>query len=774
MNKYFKSKKLLLLSFSLIFSLSAYSQSKFSISGYVKDKTSGEDLVGASIGINETGGGTVSNVYGYYTISLSEGNYTLKVNYIGYKEEEIKVALKKDQRINIQLTPQSTELKAIEINANAPRNVIERTQMSKIDLPISQVKQLPALFGEVDVLKTIQLLPGVQSGGEGSTGFYVRGGGPDQNLIVLDEATVYNASHLFGFFSVFNADAIRNVELYKGGFPANFGGRLSSVVDINLKEGNNQKFSGAGGIGLIASRLTLEGPLVKDKSSFIISGRRTYFDVFTGAYNKIKEKKVKDYNPIPGYFFYDLNAKVNYELGARDRLFLSGYLGKDAFGFNRKNINFNFDWGNITTTARWNHVFTPKLFLNTTATFTNYDYNIESKLDVLDFSIGSQIKDYTLKTDFDFIPNEKHYVKFGALATYHDFNVGRFQLKTSDEALNFNEKTLLHATELGLYISDDWKINEPLKITYGFRLSGFQSQDTFYKGIEPRLSARYKTGKNASVKLSYTMMNQYIQLVSNSGTSLPTDFWYPANKIVKPQHAQQIAAGYSHILGSQILISDEVFYKWMRNQVDLRNNAQIFLNPNLDQEFVFGDGWSYGNELYIEKKQGKLTGWIGYTLAWSFRKFPDINGGETFFPKYDRRHDVNIVASYQLNERITLSATWVYSTGDLATISGDYVYFNGVRGSNSMLVPVSDKRNNYRMNAYHRMDFSMVYNFKPRWGKSDITFSVYNLYNQMNPYFIYIDQTTSTDNNLSLPTGAKAHQVSLFPVIPSVTYNFKF
>ena len=753
-----------------------HAQNRVTISGNVRDAATGEDLIGATVVAKGTNIGATTNAYGRYAITLPTGKYFLRISYIGYKSIEREVDATVSQQLDITLQPETTELKEVEIRADAPRNDLDRTQMSKVDIPITKVKELPAIFGEVDVLKTLQLLPGVQSGNEGTTGFFVRGGGSDQNLIVLDEALVYNASHLFGFFSVFNSDAIKNVEFYKGGFPAKFGGRLSSVVDVSLKDGNNQKFSGSGGIGLIASRLTLEGPIKKGKSSYIISGRRTYFDIFTRAYNEYKADD-PEWNPIPDYYFYDLNAKVNYQLDSNDKLYLSGYFGRDVFGFNRNNFNFNFNWGNATGTARWNHSFSPRLFLNTTATYTNYNYEIANKFDKFNFRVGSNVQDYTLKTDFDYSASEKHYITFGLSGIYHRFGVGRLQIESTDNTFNISQNTTLEGTELGAYISDDWDISPRVKFNYGLRGSGFVYKDEFYTGLEPRTSMRIKASEKVSFKASYTNMNQYVHLVSNSGASLPTDIWYPSTKKVKPQISNQIAAGITALLfGDKLLLTNEVYYKWMNRQIDFRDGAQLFVNPELENEFVFGRGWSYGNEIFLEKREGDFTGWISYTLSWSYRKFDAINQGEKFFPKYDQRNNISVVGSYKFSPRLTVSATWVYGDGNAFSLPIGYMYLNNLDGSRATLIPYYEKRNDLRMPAYHRMDVAAVWKFAPKWGSSDLTFSVYNVYNRRNPFSIYMDVETPdrNANELRLPKGASIMQISLFPIIPSVTYNFKF
>lgn len=754
----------------------AYTQVKYTISGYIKDKSSGEDLLGATVYVQETGGGAAANNYGFYSITLPAGTYHLKISFLGYSQQSDSIVLNSSRRRDYLLEPGAQELKEITVTGEGARQLVQKTQMGKIDVSIQQVKKLPVLLGEVDILKTLQLLPGVQSGSEGSTGFYVRGGGPDQNLILLDEAIVYNAGHLFGFFSVFNGDAVKNFELYKGGYPANYGGRLSSVIDVNLKEGNVKKLSGSGGIGLIASRLTLEGPIIKDKCSFIISGRRTYADVFTRAYNKSNAND-PTYVPIPDYYFYDLNAKLNYIMDSSNRLFLSGYFGRDVFGYNRAPFNFGFDWGNATGTARWNHLFNPKLFLNSTATYTNYQYTISNTSNQINFQIGSSIQDWTLKEDFDYSPNVAHTIKFGAHATYHTFGVGRFQLSSTDNTVNFQNNTTLYGGDQAVYVSDDWEMTDKIKLNYGIRVSAFNYKSTYNVTPEPRLALRYKLSEISSIKLSYTRMSQYVHLVSSSGASLPTDVWYPSTSIVKPQTADQIAGGYSILLfGEKVTLTDEVYYKWLNNQADFKDGAQLFLNPHLEQEFIFGRGWAYGNEIFLQKNEGKLTGWIGYTLAWSYRHFDSLVAPyQTIQPKYDVRHDLKVVASYDISKRFTFSCAFVYNSGTLTTMPVGYVALQGIDYQANRIAPVYEQRDNYRMPYYMRLDLGLVWKFHPKWGESDLTFSAYNALNRRNPYFIYIESTyTKQASGVSLPTKNTGQMVSLFPIIPSITYNFKF
>ncbi|KAA9340557.1 TonB-dependent receptor [Adhaeribacter soli] len=750
-----------------------WSQTLYSLSGTLRDAETGETLIGATAFIPATGKGASSDINGNYVLSLSPGAYTIQFSYLGYQTLTRQINFSKDQKLDITLSPSLNELKEVVVEANSLNEKLKSTQMSVEKLTTQEAKLLPALFGEVDLIKTLQLKPGVQSGGEGTSGLYVRGGGPDQNLFLVDDATVYNASHLFGFFSIFNPDAVQSVDLYKGGFPAQYGGRLSSVVDIKMREGNKQRFSTSGGIGLIASRLTVEGPIQRNRSSFLLSARRTYFDVFTRRYNKMKEG-VKDYNPIPDYYFYDLNGKASFELGPDDKLFFTGYFGNDVFGFQNKGFNFDFDWGNKVAALRWNHRFSPRLYSNTTVSVSDYQYGIKNNVGTRSFKMGSGVRDYSLRVDFDYQLDTAHALKFGATAVSHDFVVGRLSAGSSDGGTAFSSDIGHKAGEYGLYISDDYTVNSRLALNIGARLSGFSKDTSFFVGFEPRFSARYNLTESVSLKGSYTRMVQYVHLVSNSGASLPTDVWYPSNGRVKPQQSNQVALGISKLSNSgKYLFTNEVYYKWMNRQIDFRDGAQLFVNPNLDQEFIFGKGFSYGNEIYFEKKTGKTTGWVGYTLSWTNRKFPEINQGKIFPTRYDRRHDITVVAMHQLNPRVSLTGTWVYGTGSTYSVPLGKMVMQDIPGADFLYIPLyAAERNNYRLAAYHRLDLGMVYKLRPRYGESDLTFSIYNVYNRRNPYFIYIDAIKNGDESKIL--GFRAKQVSLFPIIPSVTYNFKF
>jgi hypothetical protein len=765
----------ILLSIGLISSLSA--QEKYTVSGYLYDKSNGETLIGASVtAANLKATGTFTNVYGFYSLTLPKDTVTLIFNYLGYKPVVQKFYLDKNIVIKHYLEPQAQSLQEVVVVSGANTEEVEKTQMSKITIPIKDIKQMPVLFGEVDIMKTLQLLPGIKGGTEGNAGFYVRGGGPDQNLILLDEAIVYNASHLFGFFSVFNSDAIKDIEIYKGGFPSRFGGRLSSVLDIKMKEGNDQKFKATGGIGSIASRLTLEGPIKKGKSSFIISARRTYIDVFMKAYNKSQEDKPNPANPpLPIYHFYDLNAKFNIRLGEKDRLFISAYLGNDIFNFDDASglgFKFNFFWGNATSTVRWNRVISPKLFVNTTFIYSKYDYRIENTFSEYTIKVYSKINDINLKTDFDYYPNPRHNIKYGAQYIYHTFTPSALRAQLGTQELVIEKQK--YGTEMGAYISDDYELSSHTKINIGARLSGFVTPDKTYGGLEPRFSIRQKFRKNTnlSLKAGYARMYQYLHLISNSAVSLPTDIWYPTTSVVKPQISDQVALGVTQLLFKKKLVfTYEVYYKWMQNQIDYKQGAQLFLNPDLENDFTFGRGWSYGNELLFQKNEGKLTGWVGYTLSWTNRLFKDLNNGNPFPAKYDRRHDISVVAIYKLSKRINLSGTFVYATGNALTLPTSRYYINDLPGVGGSVVPAYSARNEFRMPSYHRADLGMVYKFLRKKYESDISFSVYNVYNRQNAFLLYLDEVKDANNQTVKFVGK---QLSLFPIIPAITYNFKF
>ncbi|NDK56709.1 TonB-dependent receptor [Pontibacter fetidus] len=761
--------------FLLFFVLSAsigFAQ-QYRVSGLVKSAAANEPLIGATVAVPQLRQGTSTNATGFYSLTLPPGTYDLQTTYIGYLTTTQTITVTNaDQTIDITLQPTENQLNEVVVVANSLQQKLTENRMSVEQLSTREAKLLPALFGEVDLIKTLQLKPGVQSGGEGSSGLYVRGGGPDQNLVLLDDAVIYNPSHLFGFFSVFNPEAVRDVELYKGGFPAQFGGRLSSVLDVRMNEGNNEQLRTSGGIGLISSRLSIDGPVVKDKLTFLVAGRRTYVDSFTRVINKLNEDK-KDYNPIPDYYFYDFNARLNYKPTPKDELTLSGYYGRDFFVFKDSGFQFSFDWGNKTGVINWRHNYSSRLFSNTSLSATAYEYRIKNEIDVFSFNLRSDVKDLTLKTDYEWLLDDKHTIKFGASGTNHAFTVGRLNFSSDDNSLNFGAGNNYSASEFGAYLSDDYKINALLSLNYGLRVSGFNNKGKTYSALEPRAAASYNLTENTTLKASYASMMQYIHLVTNSGASLPTDIWFPSTQRVKPQRSQQVAAGVSKLFGQgKYLITNEVYYKWMHRQIDFRDGANLFVNDSLENEFLFGKGESYGNELYLEKIKGRTTGWIGYTLSWTYRQFDEINEGRRFPTRYDRRHDVSVVLLHQLNDRLSLTGAFVYGTGNAFSLPVARFAFQDVERKEPTVIPIYSDRNSFRLDATHRLDLGVVWKLKPKHGEADLTFSAYNAYNRRNPYFVYFDELKDEQDEKTI--GFQAKQVSLFPVIPSVTYNFKF
>ena len=793
----------------------------FTVSGFVKDGANGETIIGATVYLKKSGKAASSNAYGFYSLTAPSGNDTLIFSYIGYKTMIYEVALNKNLTYNVSFSPAENNLEEVEVTSKGRNENVKNTQMGSIQLDMSEIKKIPAFMGEVDLLKTIQLLPGVKNSGDGNTGFYVRGGGPDQNLILLDEANIYNASHLLGFFSVFNSDAIKNVTLIKGGFPAQYGGRLSSVLDISMKDGNNQKFAVTGGIGVIASRLTIEGPLVKNKGSFMISGRRTYIDIL--AKPVIQKTEFKG----TSYYFYDLNAKFNYTINDKNRLFLSGYFGRDKFVYNDEEGGFkaNIPWGNASGCLRWNHIFNSKLFANASAVFTNYKFSFGATQEDFELIINSGIIDYSLKYDVNYFYNSRHNVKFGANYTFHTFMPTSVSAQEGQNTYDLGKKIKLYSHDAAIYISDDWDITRKLRLSAGLRFGNFTQIGPFtrykkdvsgkitdtisyrpgqivanYNGLEPRLSLRYTTGKNSSVKASYARNFQYVHLASISSISLPTDIWMPCTEVIKPQESNQYAVGFfKNFLDNYYETSVEVYYKTMSNQIEYKEGSQptdnIYDNP--DNAFTFGKGWAYGAEFFLKKSRGKFTGWIGYTLSWTWRQFNEINYGQKFLAKYDRRHDASLVINYDANKQWDFGLVWVYGTGNRGTLPRGFFLYEGSLSNDYGL------RNSYQFIPYHRMDVNIT--FTPDRSKklekrkriltekylhqgidtaniqvtkrftknfsNSFTLSVFNVYNRYNPYFIYLTRegnfTTGT-----LKVGAK--QVSLFPIIPSLTWNFKF
>jgi hypothetical protein len=764
---------------------------KYTLSGYVKEAATGEAIVGATVVIKDLRKGTNTNQYGFYSITVEKGRHPLSVTYLGFEEFRDTLDLNADRRLNVSMSVKAIEKEAVVITGEKGDHNVKSTEMGTVRLSMDEIKSLPAFLGEVDILKTIQLLPGVKSAGDGNSGFYVRGGGPDQNLILLDEAVVYNASHLLGFFSVFNGDAVKDVTLIKGGMPAQYGGRLSSVLDISMKEGNNKEYHVEGGIGLISSRLTIQGPIKKDTSSFIISARRTYIDVLTRPFIP---KTSKFYGS--GYYFYDLNAKVNYKFSDKDRLFLSGYFGRDEFTYKNSvdNFNVNIPWGNATGVLRWNHLFSDKLFVNTSAIFTDYKFSFGASQSGFDFRLFSGIQDWNGKMDFSYFPNTRHEIRFGMNYIFHTFTPSNATAKQGDVVFDLGKIKKQYAHEVALYFSDDFDVTEKLRLSLGVRESYFIMVGPFdryghdvtgkvtdtthygtgqkvadYGGPEPRLSIRYAINNRISIKANYTHNYQYIHLASLSAVSLPTDVWVPCSDVVKPQISDQVALGYfQNFHDNTYEGSVEVYYKAMQHQIEYKEGALPTDDEkdNADNNFTYGSGQSYGAEFFFKKRLEKLNGWVGYTLSWTTRTFPEINNGATFYAKYDRRHDVSVVSSYDLSPRWTFSLIWVYGTGNAITLPVARYFIEG------NVVSQYSERNGLRMPAYHRMDVSATWNMKKRKHfENSLTFAVFNVYNRQNPYFIYFDaQGSVAAGNLSI----QAKQVSLFPILPSVTWNFKW
>lgn len=779
------------------------------LSGYVKDALTGEALIGVSIYVEKESKGATTNVYGFYSISLKSGEYEVKYSYVGYADILKTIQFKDHVRLNIDLNKSQDLLDEVVIDAKQSDENTTGTQMGQIELSIDKIKTIPAFMGEVDILKTIQFLPGVSSGGEGNTGFYVRGGGPDQNLILLDEATVYNASHLFGFFSVFNADAIKNVKLIKGGMPSNYGGRLSSVLDITMKDGNYKSFQADGGIGLIASRLTLQGPIKEDTASFILSGRRTYIDV-------LAKPLISDTSAFKGsgYYFYDLTAKLNWRLSDKDRLYLSGYFGRDVFTFNNKDLDFNFNipWGNATASLRWNHLFSDKLFVNTTAVFTDYNFAFEGGSSDFNFKLTSGVRDGNLKQDYTYYHSSLHNIKFGWNYTLHRFIPTSTEASSNDVEFDTGEKVKIWGNEAAIYLLDDWSVNERLKVNFGMRLSMYQHIGPFtryfnnentgttdstinyssgkpiktYFGPEPRLSARYLFPDNSSFKLGIAHNYQYIHLASISSVSLPTDLWFPSTEVVKPQIGTQYSMGYfKNFFNNKYEASVELYYKDLNNLIEYKENSfpEDNLKNNVDNQLTFGRGYSYGLEFFLKKRLGDFNGWIGYTWSKTMRQFDEIDNGVEFPAKYDRRNDLSVVLQYQINERVNIGGVFVYATGNSLSLPER----RWVSAEENRIITVWSKRNAFRLDAYHRADISVTIDAKPykevknietnnlvRKKKKVISswnISVYNVYNRANPYFIFFDATGDPSQG---SVDFNANQVSLFPILPSVTWNFKF
>lgn len=767
--------------------INAHSQNS-TVSGYIKDAGSGEALIGATCYIPGKQTGVTSNQYGFYSLTLPQGAHQVNFSFIGYETQTFRIELKENQTLNVSMPENNRQIDDVVVTGTRKDRNVESTEMSMERISVKLAKKLPSFMGEVDVLKTITLLPGIQNGGEGSSGLYVRGGGPDENLMILDEAPVYNASHLMGFFSVFNSDAIKDIEVYKGGIPSEYGGKASSVIDIRMKDGNVNEFHGQAGIGNISSRLTLEGPVIKDKWSFVVSGRRTYADVVARAIGieELRENQL---------YFYDLNLKTNIQFSQKDRLFISAYSGDDYFKLGE---SIYMRWGNVTGTARWNHVFGSKLFSNTSFIYSNYGYNLGVPGNSADqFDWNSKIEDLNFKEDFSWFLNANNKINFGVNLIRHHFEPGNIDAN-QDSYFESLKLTNYNAIDGAVYASNEQKIGALLTVKYGLRLSAFQQigegkvreyenqnapnadeiiDETSYKKgefigpayihLEPRVSFKLTTGTTSSVKASYNRMVQNLHLISNTTSPTPLDIWLPTSKYIKPLIADQVAAGYfRNFADNAYETSVEVYYKDMKNVLDYKDGAELFLNEDLETELLTGSGYAYGMEVLVKKQEGRFTGWASYTLAKSMRKIPGINEGKAYPSTYDRTHDVSLVMNYDVSKQLSVSANWVYSTGNPVTypvakyeVQGNPIFYYS-------------KRNGNRIPEYHRMDLSMTYNSKKnetRKVKRTLNVSLYNVYARRNAYSIYFRQ------NEVNPNITEAVRLSIIgTVIPSVTYNITF
>jgi TonB dependent receptor/CarboxypepD_reg-like domain/TonB-dependent Receptor Plug Domain len=762
----------------------ANAQTNYTISGYVREKGSRESLIGANLYIPSLKSGASANNYGFYSVTIpATDSLFVVVSFVGYKTLLFKFSHQADREFNIDMEADGL-LDEVVVEADKEYEMVsEKVQMSSMQLPVQQVRDIPALLSEKDVLKVLQLMPGVQKGSEGNGGLYVRGGGPDQNLIILDDATVYNAYHLFGFFSLFNGDAIRGIELTKGGFPARYGGRLSSVIDITMKDGDKERVKGEIGMGLIASKLTLEGPIKKNKSSFMVSGRRTYIDIPLRLFLP-KDRQA-------GYYFYDLNAKANYEFGQRDKLYVSGYFGKDNFYADFKDQDndskSSINWGNATASVRWNHLFSQKLFANTSFVFSNYQFviSIDSKSNSQQFLARYQsgIRDYAAKFNVDYLPRLNHSIKAGVSMINHVFTPKAITVKTGDPNSNIDELQEIQSLEGGLYAEDDFRLGTRWHINAGARLSMFTTEGKTYFRGEPRVAVAFKLKEGLSAKLSYAQMNQYIHLLSNTGIGLPTDLWVPSTSRVKPQSSEQVAIGLAKDIPSRNLtVTLEGYYKESTSIIGYKEGASYLgldepgaaKDISWEDNVTAGKGRSYGAELFIQRKMGKFSGWIGYTLSWTQVQFDEVNFGKEFFPRYDRRHDISVVAIYKPRPRITLSGTWVYGTGNALSLpTSTFTLINHQVGQYSYSPEGKDygQKNSFRAAPYHRFDIGIQFHRKLNKGERTWEFSVYNAYNRANPFFYDIstnyDPKTQTETNV-------LKQYSLFPIIPSFTWRRTF
>jgi len=781
----------------LITSLSAQ---KATISGMVKDAENGETIANAYVFLKDTLSKnapivTLTNASGFYSITVEKGTYLLNVTYFGYKQIAEKITITSNLKKNIEIEHSVFVTNEVVVTGQAANRNVTSVDVGKMEMKIEAIKAMPAFMGEVDILKSIQLLPGIQSGSEGNSGFYVRGGNADQNLVLLDEATIYNPGHLFGFFSIFNADAVKNVEILKSGMPANYGGRLASIVDIYQKEGNMKNYELDGGIGIIFSRFTLQGPIKKNKASFIISGRRTYIDWLIQPFLK------KD-SPFKGakFYFYDLNAKFNIIINDKHRIYVGGYYGNDVYGFKSKNGNVNalFSWGNGATSIRWNYIISPKLFLNTSGMFSDYRFSTEMKQGIYNFGISSGVRDYSLKSELTFLPNPNHNIKFGIHYIFHTFFPSDYKVEAGqNNNLTLPQSKPFYANELAIYANDEWNIVKWLKINYGLRYTHFSHIGNFtryllddgmqvvdsilyksgqiakqFNNAEPRLAARFLLDTNTSVKVSYTMNYQYLHQISMATVSLPTDVWMPSTTFIKPQVGHQVSLGvFKNFNKDMFETYIDAYYKQMNNLTEYKDGLDFSsLQVNPDQILTQGKGYSWGIEFFLQKNRGWFTGFVGYTLSYTKRQFSTLNNQNWFWAKYDRRHDVSISLNFEvIRNKLSIAAVWVFASGNTMTIPVGYYFFNG------NLITEYSERNAYRLPPYHRLDLSVTWNIvKRNHFETSLNFSIYNVYNRKNPFFIFYETTTNfTIDPPVFDMTTKAYKMSLFPIIPSINWNFK-
>ncbi len=781
-------KPLLVLLLCILAASQTLGQGRYTVSGFVREQGSRETLIGVNVFVNGTSIGTSTNTYGFYSLTLPADSIELVFSSVGFQPKILKIGLFTNIELHVELGG-SLELEEVVVYGEMDKTSSRSPHMSVMEVPIRQIKSIPALLGEKDALKVIQLMPGVQKGSEGSSGLYVRGGGPDQNLIILDDATVYNAFHLFGFFSLFNGDALKSMEITKGGFPARFGGRLSSVLEITMKDGNKERFAGEAGIGILSSRLVVEGPIVKQKASFLVSARRTYFDLLIYPFLLATDFR-------GGYYFHDFTAKTNWEINPRNRVFLSGYFGRDKFyGSTQSSWSDEDDesevgmfWENATTTLRWNRMMTSRLFSNLSLIYSSYGMNIyaiekfmDSRFEMRQFS---GIRDLGFKYDFTYYPSASHTLRFGAISTWHRFNPSSFVLKDDFLGEAINTINYINTYESGLYIEDEMKVLDIGIVNAGLRLSHFMHRGSQDFNLEPRVSGSFFLNDVTSIKASYARMNQYVHLLSTTGVGLPTDLWVPATSTLPYQKSWQTALGLSRDLPKYATtLTLEGYYKESDNIITYRDGANFMVidDPTAttgltwEDNVTSGRGWSYGLEMMLHKKSGRFTGWVGYTLSWTRVQFDEKNNGEPYYARHDRRHDVSIVGTYELNERFTLSATWVYGTGNAITLPLATYPIRNNDQSYWYASNVSDygEINGFRMAPYHRFDLGVQYHSKRKWFDSTLEFGVYNLYNRKNPFFYYIQPEYRNINGEEWMQN-KLKQVSIFPLIPSISYAIKF